>query len=96
MAAVTLTTYANVKEWLALQSDSDQNLIERLIVSASRMVLSYLNRPNIFYTLYNDTYDGQGGAQVQLREWPVVDVVSVMDGARNIPAKSNNAAYGAG
>ena len=78
MAAGDLTTLGNVKAWLALPSapgDSD-DLLARLITSASGFVTDYLNR-DLTVASYTEVYDGTGAAWMMLRQTPITAVQSV-------------------
>ena len=72
-----LTSLANVKSWANVTTDSDDALLTRLIGSASRFILSYLQRPTLFQNVFNDVYDGVGQHSQTLRNWPVLSVSSV-------------------
>jgi hypothetical protein len=71
-----LTTVANAKAWAQGTSPTtnDDALITRLIGSASRFILSYLQRPTLFQNTFNDLYDGVGQQQQILRNYPVLSV----------------------
>ena len=80
MAPGDLVTLQAAKLYLgqdALKVNSDAT-IQRLIRSASAFVLNYCNRNGPFgYGPRSATYDGNGRGIIVLREYPVVDVVSV-------------------
>lgn len=69
-----LTTLPHVKEWLGIplnQTESDV-LLTRLITSASRFILNYINRNTLVATVYNDRMDGYGKNFMLIRQWPVI------------------------
>lgn len=81
-----LTTLANVKNWCGVSTTTDDALLTRLISSASRFILSYLNRPTLFQHVYNDVYDGMGQRSQTLRNFPVISVNSLTVMGQSIPA----------
>jgi hypothetical protein len=86
-----LTTAANVKAWLGVTSTDDDALLARLIGAASRMIHSYLQRPNLFRHTYSEVYDGSGGRQLILRNYPVLSLTSLTVGNTTVNQAS---AYG--
>jgi Phage gp6-like head-tail connector protein len=86
VASNQLTTLANVKAWSGVTTSGDDALLQRLINSASRFILSYLQRPTLFQNVFTDVYDGVGGTRQILRNWPVLSVSSVVVGMQSIPA----------
>ena len=76
-ASNQLTTLDAVKPWVAATTDSDNALLTRLIGSASRFLLNYLERPTLFQNVFTDVYDGVGNTRQVLRNWPVISVSSV-------------------
>lgn len=86
MAAPNLTNYANVKAWLALATDNDQQMIVRLIGEASGMILRYLQRPGFSKASYSDVYDGCGTPRLFIDKWPVLSVSSLVVDGNTIPA----------
>lgn len=91
MRAGDLTTLAHVKEWLGISNDDSDVLLQRLITSASKFVLNYLNRPGLAVTTYEDIYDTYGKNWLQLRQWPVVSVTQILFSGNtvNTPASGN-------
>ena len=73
-----LTTLDNVTAWLNPQTTTDNALFTRLIGSASRTILSYIQRPTVFQNTFSETYDGTGTARMVLRNWPVISVSSLI------------------
>jgi hypothetical protein len=72
-----LTTLTNAKSWAGVTTSSDDVLLTRLIGSASRLILSYLQRPTLFQNVFSDVYDGVGNTRQILRNFPVISVTSV-------------------
>jgi hypothetical protein len=81
-----LTTLANAKAWAGVTTTNDDALITRLIGSASRFILSYIERPSLFKNQYADVFDGVGQRSQMLRNWPVISVQSLVLGNQLIPA----------
>lgn len=94
MATDRLTTVENVKEWVANSTSNDDTLITRMIDQASRLMLSWLDRPTLFQNTYTERYDGKGGERQFLANWPVLSVASVYVGNTSIPASANLATSG--
>jgi len=85
-ASNQLTTLANAKGWAGVTTTNDDALITRLIGSASRFILSYIERPSLFKNSYADVFDGVGQRSQMLRNWPVISVQSLVLGNQLIPA----------
>jgi len=81
-----LTTLANAKAWAGATTNNDDALLTRLIASASRFILSYIERPSLFKNSYADVFDGVGQRSQMLRNWPVISVQSLVLGSQLIPA----------
>lgn len=75
-----LTTLAHVKEWLGIASNvtNSDELLSRLITSASRFVLNYLNRQSLAAQSYSDLVDSYGKNWMLLRQWPVISFASAV------------------
>ncbi|MCL2658770.1 MAG: phage head-tail connector protein [Betaproteobacteria bacterium] len=84
MAAGDLTTLANVKGWLRLQSDADDVLLARLVTAYSAYVQSWLNR-RIAITAYVETRDGLGRPGMMVANAPLVSIASVVVDGFSIP-----------
>lgn len=92
-----LTTLANAKAWAGVTTTNDDALLTRLIASASRFILSYLQRPTLFQYIFSDVYDGVGNRVQILRNWPVLSIASLTIGAQTITAApSPSTGYGCG
>lgn len=86
MQANSLTTLANVKAWAGVTTSNDDALLTRLIGSASRFILSVLQRPTLFQNVFTDVFDGVGQRGQMLRNFPVLSVSSVLIDGQVIPA----------
>jgi hypothetical protein len=85
-ASNQLTSLANAKAWAGVTTSNDDALLTRLIASASRFILSYIERPSLFKNQYADVFDGVGQRSQMLRNWPVISVQSLVLGNQLIPA----------
>lgn len=86
MATGDLTTLLNVKPWLAIPANelaSDDVLI-RLITSASAFIVNYLNRP-ILTASYTEKYNGNGKQFLRLKAWPISAISSLKSSTDIIP-----------
>lgn len=91
MATGDLTTLAHVKSWLGITNENSDVLLQRLITSASRFIMAYLNRGSLARTEYNEVYDGYGHDFMLLRQYPLISINSIQFGAISItqPATGN-------
>jgi hypothetical protein len=80
-----LTTLANAKQWLNVQTASDDALITRLISAASDYIQTWLNRVFAIaaYTEGRNGYDTDGMA---VKNYPITTVTSVLVDGISIPA----------
>jgi len=80
-----LTTLANVKSWLNVQTTTDDVLFARLISAISAYVQSWLNR-NLLSASYTDKMNGNDNAAVILfNNYPVTAVTSLTISGTAIP-----------
>jgi hypothetical protein len=79
MADGDLTTLDTVKAWLPDMAEvtAYDDLLSRLITAASRAVCNHTGRPIFDVLGYSEVYDGGGQPFLVLRQWPVVQVLSV-------------------
>jgi hypothetical protein len=89
VASNQLASLAAVKAWATITTSSDDLLLTRLISSASRFILNYLQRPTLFQNSYADVYDGVGNRVQMLRNWPVLSVSSVQVGLQTLLPVAN-------
>lgn len=88
--AEQLTTLVNVKAWLVENSATNDALIQRLINSASQVVLNYVQRGTMYKRAVSAVKDGLGGNTIVLGNWPVASVSSVnVDGITIQPAANS-------
>lgn len=76
---IELTTLDHVKAWLGIDDPNTDvdNYLLRLIQSASRFALNYMQRDSMAATLYNELYDGYGKSFMVLRQYPAIDVIAL-------------------
>ena len=73
-----LTTYANVKEYLGLTDDNDEDFIGNLITRASDFIAKYCRR--IFEAAdYTEYHDGTSNKSICLKQYPVNSITSLHD-----------------
>lgn len=80
MAAVDLTTTANVKDYLGINVAAQDDLIARLITTASEWLERFCGR-SFHEAERTETYDGTGTTELYLTNWPVdsIDTLSVSE-----------------
>lgn len=71
-----LTTVAKVKEYLRLSNNNDDAMLARLILAASAMIETYLNR-KIEIDTYTEVFSGNNTTYHICTNYPVVGVSSV-------------------
>lgn len=84
-----LTTLAAVKDWLDIETDDSDALLIRLIDGASQFVLGWLNRDSLQAQNYTQSFKGNGKQSTLLRNWPVLNIVSVGINGQAIPEASS-------
>jgi hypothetical protein len=84
--ANNLTTLSNVKEWLGLTGSASDDQLNRLISSASRFILNYLQRSSLFRHICNEVFDGVGQRWQMLKDYPVLSISSLTVGNQGIQA----------
>lgn len=82
-----LTTIENVKSYLGIGTDVDDELLEQLVGAASQFIQTWLNR-QFGRAPYADTFDGTGGRVWMFRNYPVARVSAVTVNGQSIPAYS--------
>lgn len=85
MATGDLTTVANAKAWLNVQTTTDDLLLARLVSAASQFVQSWLNR-TIAVTDYVDSYTGTGSETLALANYPCTAISSLVIAGRTVLA----------
>jgi Phage gp6-like head-tail connector protein len=79
---VALCTIDDLKEYLGETASKDDDLLTRLVNSASAAIETYCHRPFASAT-YTEYYDGTGKDILTLRHFPIISVTSVMEGGSN-------------
>ena len=79
-----LTTLANAKQWLGISSDTDDDLLTRLITAASFFIETYLSR-RLGSQDYLEIRNGTGGQVMNFREYPVTAVAWVAVNGVSLP-----------
>jgi hypothetical protein len=90
MSPCDLTTLAAVKAWLGLPAAAGPNdaTLAALVTAASRAVYATLGRPGLLPQAYAETIDLET-RRVTLRQWPVIQVNSVLWRGIVIPSDAN-------
>lgn len=95
MATGDLVQLATAKAWLGVTTDDDDALLAALISQISRAIYNNINRSFVLPRDVVESYDGQGGDALQLRNWPVGAISSVtVDGFAIPPAEGPAPAAG--
>jgi hypothetical protein len=82
---IDLTTIANVYDYLGQIPDDDARL-QTLVTNYSQNVLTRTSRSNLAAVeSYTEVYSGNGRNQMQLREYPIVTVTSLVINGQTIP-----------
>ena len=81
-----LTTVDTVKGWLNLKATDDDPLLQRLITAQSRLLEAWLSRPIVLQPFIS-TYDGPGGSNLCLKNYPIQAVSNVLVDAEDVTAK---------
>jgi hypothetical protein len=79
-----LTEVARVKEYLGVTTSSDDDLIQRLIASASAFARTYVSR-DLTKTDYDQWFNGNGQPRLMLPQFPVISVTTVEVDGRAVP-----------
>jgi hypothetical protein len=86
ISPIDLTTISNVYSQLGQNPGSDDATIQGFITNYSRNILKRTGRRNLTaVTTYADVYSGNGRNQMQLREYPIVSVTSLVINGQTIP-----------
>jgi hypothetical protein len=81
MAVSDLAVLADVKAWLSGSSgigSSDDTLLARLITDVSAAIAAYLGRPLLTPRAYAERLDGNGKTRMFLRNYPALQVTSLV------------------
>ncbi|GLR26515.1 phage head-tail connector protein [Limnobacter litoralis] len=85
MASGDLTTLADVRAFLGISGEADDQLITRMITEHSQAIQNYVNR-QLTSQDYAETLDGYGGFTLLLRNYPITAISSLSVNGRTIPA----------
>lgn len=77
MVAGDLTTLAHTKAWLGILGNESDVLLQRMITSASKAILNFINRATFAATNYSDIMNGYGQNFMIIRQWPVISLTSL-------------------
>ena len=90
MSPYDLTTLAALKAWLGLPAAAGPNdgTLAALVTAASRMVYAVLSRPGLLPLPYTETLDLET-RRVTLRQWPVLQVNTVLWRGIVVPPDQN-------
>jgi hypothetical protein len=90
MSPYDLTTLSAVKAWLGLPATAGPNdaTLAALVIAASRAITAALSRPGLLPQAYAETLDLET-RRVTLRQWPVLEVNSVLWRGIVIPPDPN-------
>lgn len=80
-----LVSLTDLKAWLGIMGDDDDALLAQLITQVSRAIFNVLDRPSILPQRFTETFDGDDGAAVALRQWPVNSIVACSINGQSIP-----------
>lgn len=83
-----LTTLAAVKDYLGITDGNSDSFLDRLILSASQFVLTWIGRDSFGVVQYTQNFRGNGKSSVLLPFWPVVSVTSVGVAGSAVPAST--------
>ncbi len=84
-----LTTLTKFKAWYNFPAQgTDDPLLENLISASSQDILAYLDRKTLVRTTTTDYFNGTGGFQQYLKQWPAISVSSVNVGTQSLSAAS--------
>jgi hypothetical protein len=86
-----LTTLAQVKDYLGIETDESDTFLGRLIDSASQFVLTWIGRDSFGLRTYTQNFRGTGKPSVMLFNWPVQSITSVgIAGSAIVPSPIGN------
>jgi hypothetical protein len=85
---IALATIDDVKTYLDVKGNGDDELLTNLLASAATIIAQFLNRDPMSQ-VYNDVYDGSGNRRQVVSFWPITAVSSVsIDGVAQVAAPS--------
>lgn len=72
------TSRADVKAWLGITDTSKDDLIDRLVNAAYKLLESYIHHP-LLAADYTEYYDGDNTNSLVLRNYPIISITSIHD-----------------
>jgi len=94
MARGDLVSLSALKAHLGVQSSADDILLSSMISQISRAICTWLNRAFLWPRDVTDIFDGNGRNRIQLRNWPVVSIASVIVDGQKIPQSTDGQSFG--
>lgn len=88
MAKVALATVEQVKQYLGINNENDDALLQRLVTSAGDWIQQWCNR-NFGIDTYTDKFDGTGLYQYMFANYPVLSISQVMVNTVVVPAATS-------
>lgn len=86
---IDLTTVSAVNSILEQNAGTDAALIQSFITNYSQNILTRTSRRNLSRILsFSETYSGTGSTVMQLRNYPILSLLSVAVGGISIPASA--------
>lgn len=87
LLSYALVTLNDTKDYLGVSVNTDDDLIKRLINSATKMIENYCDRRFLSTAYSNERYSGDGGHYLFLRNYPATSLTSIeyMTGDYNSP-----------
>ncbi len=84
---IQFTTLTAVKRFLALTTTTDDDILNRLIQSATGYVRGWINR-EIALSTYTETYSGSGSRKQTLDNYPILNVLALSINGQPVPFKT--------
>lgn len=75
-SAFDLCSLSDLKRWLGVVANDDDQILAQLITQTSGAILASLDRMSILPRTHSEAHDGGGAVSILLREWPVNAVIS--------------------
>lgn len=96
MAATDLTTLANLKAWLPINTatTSDDPTLSRLITAVSNDFMRATKRPDLLQATYNEVRIGDGSVRLVLYHWPIVSVTTLTVAGAPVAPSADKVAAG--
>ncbi len=84
IAATSLTTLQKAKDYLKVRSETDDNLIERMVEAATDMIETFCGRQFASRTYTREIYDGSDGPMLLLNQYPITALTRVAVGRLDV------------